>query len=147
MSISRGQEALTRDECVHLLRTAVFGHIGITVRALPMIVPVRFVVDADKIVIPVSSASEVLHASQGSIVAFEVGDVNAHTGAGWSVLVVGRARAVEEGPEFDRLAKLTNQMWVTAPETRYSVIASDMVSGHRFGVTGDFAEMAQPSAN
>ncbi|ADD43134.1 pyridoxamine 5'-phosphate oxidase family protein [Stackebrandtia nassauensis] len=147
MPISRGQETLTRDECVHLLRTAVFGHIGITVRALPMIVPARFVVDAGRIVIPVSSSSEVLHASQSSIVAFEANDVNTHTGEGWSVLVVGRARVVEEGPEFDRLARLANLMWVTAPETRYIVIALDMVSGRRFGETGDLAEIARPSAN
>jgi hypothetical protein len=46
-------EVLTEDECRWLLARAHVGWVGFTVQALPAIVPVRFAVDAGRVVIPV----------------------------------------------------------------------------------------------
>lgn len=46
-----GSRVLTRDECLAFLASAEIGRIAISRRALPLIVPVRFVMDRDRIVI------------------------------------------------------------------------------------------------
>ena len=50
MHIDRaGLRVLTREECLALLATAEIGRIAISARALPVILPVRFAMDGDRI--------------------------------------------------------------------------------------------------
>ena len=65
-----GAEVLSRPACLALLAQTDQGRIALSIGALPTIVPVRFVVDEDAIVLAVPSA-DLFRATEGHIVAFE----------------------------------------------------------------------------
>ena len=101
-----GLEILDRDECLRLLSRVPIGRIVFTHQALPAVQPVNFVFDGTDIVIKTSSASRLATAATGTIVAFEIDEIDADAQSGWSVVAVGPARhvtAAEEVRGLDRL--------------------------------------------
>ena len=88
--------ALTAAESRVLLRGAGgAGHIGLSVRALPVVIPVSFTVDDDAVTVwgDALDRSSVFHV--GDVVAFQV-DGRDPEGS-WSVLVRGRAEMASVG--------------------------------------------------
>ncbi|HEX4905274.1 MAG TPA: pyridoxamine 5'-phosphate oxidase family protein, partial [Acidimicrobiales bacterium] len=52
MEIDRnGLEVLDRDECLRLLAQATLGRVGVTIGALPCVVPVNYRIVGDEVVI------------------------------------------------------------------------------------------------
>jgi hypothetical protein len=91
-----GLEVLDRIECLALMRSVPVGRIVFTERALPAIQPVGFVLDDDRgrcVVIATAPWSRLAAATRDSIVAFQTDAFDAADGTGWSVTVVGWARA------------------------------------------------------
>ena len=88
-------ETLTTDELLQLLSTASVGRIAVTRDALPVILPVNYVVDGMSLVIRTTDGA-ILRAAQagGAVVAFEVDNLDERTMTGWSVLVTGTLREV-----------------------------------------------------
>jgi nitroimidazol reductase NimA-like FMN-containing flavoprotein (pyridoxamine 5'-phosphate oxidase superfamily) len=111
-----GHEVLGALECLRLLIGGGLGHVAISARALPAIVPVLFVVDQGEIVFRAKPGTPLDRATQGTVVAFEADRLHPGTG-GWSVFVTGVAR---------HLGKESNR-------ERYRVVSlsPDMVSGRR----------------
>ncbi len=101
-----GLEILDREECLRLLADADTGRIALTVRALPAILPVRFVLDGERIVIRTGSESTLAGATRSAVVAFEAdgrdhrGDHDDGPGAEWSVVATGLARHVTDEREL-----------------------------------------------
>lgn len=81
---------LERDECMRLLATQTIGRLIYTRDALPAVQPVRYLLDDECIVFGTGRTS-VVRSRDGTVVAFEVDDLNADTGSGWVVTVVGAA--------------------------------------------------------
>lgn len=83
---------LDHAECLRLLSSTTIGRLVHTRDALPVVEPVRFVLDGDTAVF--RSAYARLMASQGAdpVVAFQADDLDPATGAGWTVMAIGRAR-------------------------------------------------------
>jgi nitroimidazol reductase NimA-like FMN-containing flavoprotein (pyridoxamine 5'-phosphate oxidase superfamily) len=86
--------ALSENECRSLLATQCLGRIGLSVGALPAIYPVAYRMEGGGIVVRPGDRSELLTASHGGVVGFEVDRVDPDGGPGWSVLVVGLAKRV-----------------------------------------------------
>jgi CBS domain-containing protein len=83
-------EMRSRQECLSLLRGVDVGRLGLSVRALPVILAVRFVLADDDIIF--SSPSPTVDAAlSGTVVCFEADEPGAGESLGWSVLVTGRA--------------------------------------------------------
>jgi nitroimidazol reductase NimA-like FMN-containing flavoprotein (pyridoxamine 5'-phosphate oxidase superfamily) len=98
--------ALTEPECRRLLKTVAVGRLGLTERALPVIVPVTFTVSGDDEVIVYATAAVAAGNAGGAIVAFEADEWDPRHGRGWSVSAVGPSRLVtvpERIAELDRL--------------------------------------------
>lgn len=94
-----GFRELERRECLRLLAQAPVGRIVHTRQALPAVLPVNFALDTDdSVLLRTSSASELVRAIEGSVVAFEVDEVDAATHSGWSVVVTGSATVVRTPP-------------------------------------------------
>lgn len=85
--------ALERDECMRLLTTKKVGRLIYTRDALPAVQPVRYLIDGECIVFGIGQSS-LVRSRDGTVIAFEVDDLNAETGAGWVVTVVGQATAL-----------------------------------------------------
>lgn len=88
---------MSREECLAKLRTHSVGRVSVTEDALPVIVPVNYVVDGSAVVFRTSSDGLLARACHSNVVAFEVDELAADGMSGWSVLVVGVADALDEG--------------------------------------------------
>ena len=109
-------DVLSAIECLHLLIGGGLGHVAISARALPAIVPVMFVIDQGEIVFRARAGSPLDWATYGTVVAFEADRIHPGTG-GWSIFVTGVARHL--GRESTRDAY------------RVVSLSPDMVSGRR----------------
>ncbi|MGH9029220.1 MAG: pyridoxamine 5'-phosphate oxidase family protein [Acidimicrobiales bacterium] len=80
--------------CLEKLETASVGRLGVSMDALPVVLPVNFALDGNSIVIRTTPGTKLSAAINQAVVAFEVDDYDAETARGWSVLVQGTAREI-----------------------------------------------------
>jgi hypothetical protein len=126
---------LTESEALDLLAAAPFGRVVFTLRALPMIRTVNHLVDDDEIVIrtrlgaPVTAALADL-ASEETVVAYQVDDIDASRRLGWSVVATGVARPVTDPARLERLRQ-TLVPWVDREMNLVIAIRPEIVTGIR----------------
>jgi nitroimidazol reductase NimA-like FMN-containing flavoprotein (pyridoxamine 5'-phosphate oxidase superfamily) len=106
----RSLMALSRHECVDLLRQAQVGRVVFTERAMPAVVPVSFAMHDDAVVMHTSSDSRLAAAAHRGVLAFEADDIDPASRTGWSVVVVGEPRLVSDPQELARI-RLLLQPW------------------------------------
>lgn len=126
-----GLEILDREEALTLLSRAPIGRIVFTHRALPAVQPVGFAFDGTDIVIRTSRASRLATAATGTIVAFEIDEFDAGARSGWSVVVIGPARAVTSPDDLRRLERLPLEAWAPGERDRYIRLRPEIVTGRR----------------
>jgi len=84
--------ALSRHDCLALLRTENFGRLAVSVGALPRVLPIRYEVVGETIGLGVPYEPGLEAATDDAVVAFQV-DHNDPGGESWTVLVQGRTSA------------------------------------------------------
>ena len=95
----------TREQAMRRLASVPVGRIGFTSRALPAIRPVTHLIDNGHVIIRSDDGSAIVNAAsseRGAVVAYEADDIDVSSGSGWSVLVVGLARLIEDPEEAAR---------------------------------------------
>ena len=95
----------TRDQAMRRLGSVMVGRVGFTSRALPAIRPVTHIIDNGHIIIRSDEGSAIVNAAsseRGAVVAYEADEIDVSSGSGWSVLVVGLARLIEDPEETAR---------------------------------------------
>ena len=122
---------LSRDECLALLSTVPVGRLVYTHRALPAVAPVNFLVDGREILVRTGYGSKLAAAVRGSVVAFEVDDIDVELETGWSVTVTGPAREETDEVELARLRRLPLRPWAAGPREHFLKIAVELVEGRR----------------
>jgi len=117
-----GQQILA-DQCWELLATTAIGRLALSVRALPVIMPVQYYLDGRKLAVclghhqlPERSLNEV-------IIAFAADAIDPVTRSGWSVQVQGRSVIPQ------RLNVDMNCGWPTAGQV--ALIEPASISGYR----------------
>ncbi|MET7339651.1 pyridoxamine 5'-phosphate oxidase family protein [Nonomuraea sp. NPDC005650] len=128
---SSGFEVLSREECLGLLSTAPIGRIVFTDHALPAVQPVNFQLNGHSIVIRTAIGSKLAAATRHAVVAFEADQFDPELRTGWSVTTVGRARAVTDPDEINRLTALPLTAWAPGSRDHYIVVDAEQVSGRR----------------
>ena len=123
-----GLEVLNRADCLQLLRTASLGRIGITAGALPTILPINFRVDGERILFRTGVGTKLDAATRGTVVAFEADDIDPMYHSGWSVVVTGVAREVDDPDDH---AIYTTPRWAPAKDERLVEVSIDEISGRR----------------
>jgi nitroimidazol reductase NimA-like FMN-containing flavoprotein (pyridoxamine 5'-phosphate oxidase superfamily) len=125
-------EELSRVECVSLLATTTLGRVGVSIAALPAVLPVNFVVDEGEIVFRSVPGTKFDGATARTVVAFEADHYDPETASGWSVLVRGVAREVVDEDELARLRALPLTAWAfDSAAKRFVRIAMELVTGSR----------------
>jgi hypothetical protein len=81
---------LDESQCWALLSTTSLGRIALSVRALPMIVPVRFGVDGRRLRAHLPRGTDLDDAVAGAVVAFEADGYEQDVGQAWTVHAIGR---------------------------------------------------------
>ncbi|MHC5700011.1 helix-turn-helix domain-containing protein [Streptomyces tirandamycinicus] len=134
----RGAELAKLDEaeCRTLMSGHGVGRIGLLTPEGPAVVPVNYVVDGASVAFR-TALGKVPSFAAGSEVAFEVDRIDDVFSRGWSVLAVGRARAVTDEESIRRLTALaptapwaggSRDLWVELSPTRVTgrrIVAPD----------------------
>ncbi len=140
-----GLEILPRIEAIRLLTTKQVGRLSVTMRALPTVLPVNYVVDREAIVFRTGSGTKMQAATRNAVVAFEVDEIDEATRTGWSVVVIGTATPVVDPDEVARLERLELDSWVTQARLENFVrIPIVHVAGRRIMARAD-ANVAAPA--
>jgi uncharacterized protein len=126
-------EKLSRDECMRLVRSVPVGRIVYTRQALPAVELVNFALVDGDIVIRTSAEGKLAAATRGAVVAFEADCVDLGGHAGWSVTMVGQARAVTDGEETRCLERIALTSWVPGQRDHFIRISPAIVNGRRVG--------------
>lgn len=87
---------LSREESVALLGATGVGRVGVTRDGVSHVVPVNYAVYGDSLVFRCGTGTKLAAAAAGRPMAFEVDQIDESTGTGWSVLVSGSSRVVDD---------------------------------------------------
>jgi hypothetical protein len=125
---------LSREECVGLLGAGGLGRVGVSIDALPAVLPVRFALDDDRIIMRTASGSTLARALIDRVVAFENDAMAGDGGSGWSVLVVGLASELTTpGSEAHPPSATPLGPWSTLGLDHLVQLSLERVSGRAFG--------------
>jgi nitroimidazol reductase NimA-like FMN-containing flavoprotein (pyridoxamine 5'-phosphate oxidase superfamily) len=126
-----GTDVLAESDCLALVNTAAVGRVVYSDRALPVIVPVNFVLIDGDVVLRTSRRSRLGSGAPGNVVLFEVDHIDPATRTGWSVVLTGRMEAIEDAEEIARLDELDLPTWTTGPADRYIRLRPEIINGLR----------------
>jgi nitroimidazol reductase NimA-like FMN-containing flavoprotein (pyridoxamine 5'-phosphate oxidase superfamily) len=127
---SAGLEVLPRSQCVRLLDSTDRGRLGLNVGALPTILPVRYAIDGDEVLVSVQVGSVADKATNSNVVAFQADGTEAN-GAEWSVTVIGVGRHLTTPDDMRRSEALLVPLWSKGASRRFVAISTDHVTGRR----------------
>ena len=131
-----GLEVLDRPECLRLLASGTVGRLGVWGRTGPVVLPVNYALVDDEVVVGTGLESELHHALDTEPVAFEVDEVDVAYEWGWSVLVRGRGRHLEDPAEVGRAERRLLRSWGPGDRRRFTAIPTTEVTGRRIGLQG-----------
>jgi nitroimidazol reductase NimA-like FMN-containing flavoprotein (pyridoxamine 5'-phosphate oxidase superfamily) len=131
-------QSLSPGDCQALIRGGGIGRVGVSVDALPAIFPVRFALLDDGIVFRTGSETLSVDAVTNAIVAFETDSVD-DLGDGWSVLVVGRAAAIEDAAALEAARQLPLAPLSSSDGDHFICIPAERISGWAFTTSGSHA--------
>jgi len=126
-----GLEVLDRETCLQLLASASVGRLALTIDALPVILPVNFVVADGVIVLKTGDGAKFRSALQRNIVALEVDAMDRMDHSGWSVLVQGSTRVLSDPHEIAWASTLPLLPWANDAAEHFVAITTDVVQGRR----------------
>ena len=119
-----GFAALAPDDCRRLLTTTAVGRLAATTGALPVVVPVQYVLDGDRLLVQTPGHHEVPDTIDGQVVAFETDHLDLDAGVGWCVSVTGTATVLDDHDLLDPVHR-----WFS--DGRVVAVSTDLVTGHR----------------
>lgn len=129
-------EILGDEQCLEMLRRHAIGRIGLSSGALPVVVPVNYVLDGRTLLFRTEPGFKLDAARHGTVACLEVDDVDvmAHTGS--SVLATGRLGVVTDEARLHSSEHLPLRPW-GAPGARHLVeLPIELLSGRRISVAG-----------
>lgn len=126
-----GMHLLEADECWQLLRRHEVGRLATAVRNRPDIFPVNYAIDGEHIVINTAPGTKLAAAVLGRAVAFEVDALDPETKTGWSVVVKGTAREIEDLEGLMDAEALGIESWADFDKNRFMRIDPSAITGRR----------------
>lgn len=124
---------LNRDQCFRHLERVRLARVGVSIDALPAIFPVFMTLVDDVAVFRTVPGTKLDAASRGAIVALEIGEFDASSGEGWSVLIRGVARELQDGPGAELARRRLGTSWIDGAPEHLVEVSTDLVTGRRIG--------------
>lgn len=127
-----GMDIIPLEECLRLLASQRVGRLAFHVGDQPLILPVNFAIEADVVVFRTGVGTK-LEAIADAKVAFEVDEVDATAGTGWSVVVQGVAQEISSDADVygEALRRAAAPTWVPGPADHYMRIMPGIITGRR----------------
>ena len=130
-------ETLPPDECWRLLGKRVVGRVGFDIGHGARIHPVNYRVDGRSVVLRTAEDTELTRFvemfASGSLVAFEVDEIDYEWHQGWSVLLEGRIERVDAPEELHRLRAAWPRPWAAGKRDAVARVVPGSVTGRRLG--------------
>ena len=127
-------EEMSRADCLDRLKSVHIGRVGITVGALPVILPVNFALIDEEIYFRTGVGTKLAAATSEAVAAFQADAYAPDGSAGWSVLVVGNCARVTDPESIDRALEILTATWSPVEDADYVVrIPGVRVTGRQFG--------------
>jgi nitroimidazol reductase NimA-like FMN-containing flavoprotein (pyridoxamine 5'-phosphate oxidase superfamily) len=128
-----GMVEIGTDECLALVASVPVGRVGVTIDALPAVLPVNFVLWNGAIVFRTVPGTKLDAAAAGAVVAFEADAYGSHGApGGWSVLIRGIAREVTDPAELAEIGSLPLHSWAWDGQAHRTVcIEPTVMTGRR----------------
>lgn len=123
-------ETLTPEQCRAKLRQGTVGRVSVTQDALPVIVPVNYVLDGNSVVFRTRDDGMLASACRDTVIAFEIDELASDGSSGWSVLVVGNA-AILTDSEHLRALSLGLSSAVADERDRFVRLRIGLLSGRQ----------------
>jgi nitroimidazol reductase NimA-like FMN-containing flavoprotein (pyridoxamine 5'-phosphate oxidase superfamily) len=123
----RRLQQLSRDEALRRLASVPLGRLVFTMAGLPAVRPVIHAVDDSGVLIRTHLASGTSRAA-GSVVAYEADQIDLETHTGWSVIITGQARLVEDPVQVTQYEELVCS-WMAQDATHILRIDAVVVTG------------------
>ena len=131
---------LSRSECETLLRRGVIGRVAIATPTGPHVMPLNYSVSGSSVVVCTTPYSMLGTYGRDSMLAFEIDHFEHPRQRGWSVVVRGRAEAVEDPDELRNLVRVLPRPWAAGRRSLYLRIPLTEVTGRRLGDGWDLEE-------
>jgi nitroimidazol reductase NimA-like FMN-containing flavoprotein (pyridoxamine 5'-phosphate oxidase superfamily) len=135
----RATEILCESECWTLLDGASVGRLAVDIAGQPDIFPINFVVDRSGIVFRTAAGTKLAGAVLNRLVAFEIDGYEPTDRSAWSVVVKGRARAIERMQEVFDAEELPLYPWIAWDKPNFVRIDPSTITGRRFHVVDSVA--------
>jgi uncharacterized protein len=133
---------LDRTECLALLATTNLGRLALTRRALPTIVPARYLVNDERVVIHLSTGLDHVAWLDGEVVALQVSAFDETQTYGWSVCVTGAAHGT---PDPIRTQDHPSAPWIATGGGDLITLSTDIIHGERLAPTNNTKRVTHPS--
>jgi nitroimidazol reductase NimA-like FMN-containing flavoprotein (pyridoxamine 5'-phosphate oxidase superfamily) len=128
---NNGLEVLSRSESLALLALTTVARVGVTVDALPVVLPVNFAFDGKQIVLRSAPGTKLSAALANAVIAFEADAVNPMDHSGWSVLIQGMSRVLTDPQEIEAAKRLPLRPGANEGADQFIVLEVNRVSGRR----------------
>jgi len=132
MFFDNGAQDLSEVECQALLATADVGRLSLTIRALPVVLPVNYGYLGGNVILAIGDGPAQRAMSLGNIIGLGVD--NAHMDEPfWTVLVIGRSDDITDPTACAEYARfgLTAQTYSASGESHYSQLTPTLMTGDR----------------
>jgi Pyridoxamine 5'-phosphate oxidase len=117
-------DALSERECWELLATASVGQLALSIRALPVIVPVQYFLGGRRLAVCVGHHALPERALAETIIAFAADSIDPVTRSGWAVQVQGRS-------VIPRRLRIDTDCGWPAASAQVVEIEPAIINGHR----------------
>lgn len=126
---------LTREQCSAHLSSRGIGRVSLSIGAMPVIIPVVYLVDDDSVLFQAPLDRSFADACDGSVIAFEVDDMSTSAGHGmWSVHAVGMGSRLDER-EHLHVQSLGAGTFATSRVDQIVRLPTQRLSGHELHAT------------
>jgi len=129
---SEGLHVLDEAECYLLLRSRTLGRVGVHIADQLSILPVYYAVMDRDVVFRTAPGTKLNAALLGTSVVFEVDNAS----PGWSVLVRGHAREINDDDARVHARSRLGHDWPAGEREQYVRIAGEQITGRRLGGPG-----------
>ena len=128
-------QELSRARCLDLLASTTIGRVGVSVRALPAILPVSYAVVGERVIFCSAPGAKLEAAIHRQVVAFEADRYDPRGDWGWSVLVQGVASEIIAPPDLIAARDLlgTGGPALDGETVRLVSVEATFMTGRAFG--------------
>jgi nitroimidazol reductase NimA-like FMN-containing flavoprotein (pyridoxamine 5'-phosphate oxidase superfamily) len=125
-------EPLDHDQCLRRVATVTVGRIAVSIGALPVVHPIRFVLVSGCIVFSLPPASPFWRATADRVIGFEADNAQDGLDDVWSVMAQGICREVRSVAHVEQLGELPIPRWQTRGAADHLMILPlDHIDGER----------------